>query len=195
MTTPVKEYSLNVIVPEETQRARPTVLVCVPVHHGPYDLIVRVRSGRYDSRDHRLRSRDLPSAMNDPPPASEWSEDFRTITMYPFKAWDGPVTEDPTTGDAESRQPPHQSGSGSRLETNNGTVGEINQADPMREAGNIKKEGDYTEDVAHTTPSLPSDDVDMVPGTPGEDDEAEEEWMVRSYRKSIARMGQEIVLR
>ncbi|KAJ3473272.1 hypothetical protein NLI96_g13068 [Meripilus lineatus] len=176
MTTPIKEYSLNVIVPEETQRARPTVLVCVPVHHGPYDLIVRVRSGRYDSRDHRLKSRDLPSAFNDPPPASEWSEDYRTITMYPFKAWDGPVTEDPITVDAESRQPPHQSGGDGNLATKNGTLGEINQADSMREAGNVKNEGDSTKDVAHTTSSLASDDIDMVPGTPGEDDEVEEAW-------------------
>lgn len=36
MSAPIKEYSLNVLATEDIQRARPTVLVCVPVHHGPY---------------------------------------------------------------------------------------------------------------------------------------------------------------
>ncbi|KAJ3474254.1 hypothetical protein NLI96_g12563 [Meripilus lineatus] len=214
MTTPVKEYSLNVIVPEETQRARPTVLVCVPVHHGPYDLVVRVHSGRYDSRDHRLKSRDLPSAFNDPPPASEWSEDCRTITMYPFKAWDGPVPEgtcdtyfgvaalsflavDPTIATSASSRPPNQTASDGRLSTNVGTPGVNNEGMYMGEVGSVQNEGEYKESSAeaYTTSSLASDDMEMVPGTPGEDDEAEEAWMMRSYRKSVARLAQEVVLR
>lgn len=43
MTNPVEEYSLNVLATEDTQRARPTVLVCLPVHHGPYVSVWIVR--------------------------------------------------------------------------------------------------------------------------------------------------------
>ncbi|KAJ3489173.1 hypothetical protein NLI96_g2328 [Meripilus lineatus] len=190
MTTPVKEYSLNVLATPDTQRARPTVLVCVPVHHGPYDLVVRVRTGRYDSRDHRVRSRDLPLAVHDPPPASEWSEDGMTITMYPFKAWDGPVTEDPSTVTAASRPTPDRSGGEGRPPTD-GTPDVNNGRDDTREVGRVKNEA--ADECAMS--SLASDDMDMVPGTPGEDDEVEETWMMKSYRKSVARMAQEVVLR
>ncbi|KAJ3489166.1 hypothetical protein NLI96_g2325 [Meripilus lineatus] len=214
MTTPVKEYALNVIATEDTQRARPTVLVCVPVHHGPYDLVVRVRTGRYDSRDHRVRSRDLPSAFNDPPPASEWSEDYRTITMYPFKAWDGPTAEgrqvtyfvvtvltfiliDPTTAAVVNRRPPDQSGDGHLPgPTNVRRPGFNNETFYSGDAGSVSEEAGDTKEAGetHTTSSMASDDMEMVPGTPGEDDEVEEAWMVRSYKRSVARMQQEVVL-
>lgn len=57
-------------------------------------LKVKVRTRRYDSKEHRMRSKDLPLADRNPPPASKWSEDGMTITIYPFKAWDGSVAED-----------------------------------------------------------------------------------------------------
>ncbi|KAJ3482752.1 hypothetical protein NLI96_g6759 [Meripilus lineatus] len=188
MATPVKEYSLNVLATPDTQRARPTVLVCVPVHHGPYDLVVRVRTGRYDSRDHRVRSRDLPSAVHDPPPASEWSEDGRTITMYPFKAWDGPVVVEEHIAAAASRQALAQRGGDGSLESDVATRG----GNEMGEVGGVKMKDEGAE--KDTASSLPSDDVDMVPGTPGQDDEAEEEMMMRSYRRNKARMEMEVML-
>lgn len=57
----------------------------------------------------------------------------------------------------------------------------------------VRHEGDGKDRApeAWAVSSLASDDMEVVLGMPGQDDETEEAWMIRSYRR---RIEQEIVL-
>lgn len=134
--------------------------------------------------------------------------------MYPFKAWDGPAAEgdqwdayfsvatlnfvavDPTVA-STSRQTPYQTGGDGHFDDNVAKQG-VNEIGECTEESEGEKDAGYEKDKgaeAWTASSLGSDDTEMVPGTPGEDAETEEAWMMKSYRKRLARMGQEVVLR